>query len=74
MPSSASLRAPPLALSAPCLPAQFTPGTKTGPTGPPGFPSLRTLASTPELRRAGVAVFGNPSRKESLILVLKVRA
>ena len=57
----------------PCPTPLFTPGTKTGATGPPGFPALRTLASTAELRRAGVAVFGNPSKKESLILVLKAR-
>ena len=48
-------------------------GTKTGGSGPPGFPSLTTIKSTAELRKIGVNVFGMASRKESLILQLKVR-
>ena len=46
-------------------------GTKVGATGPPGFPTLRTLAVYGELRRAGINVFGTTSRKESLILKMK---
>lgn len=46
-------------------------GTKMGATGPAGFPTLRTLAFSSELRRAGVNVFGSTSRKESLILKVK---
>jgi 5'-3' exoribonuclease 1 len=49
----------------------LVPGTKSGGAGPPGFPTLRTLAVTGELRKAGVAVFGMPSRKESLMLRVK---
>lgn len=51
---------------------QLVPGTTRGITGPPGFPSLMTLKVGGEVRRAGVNVFGMPSRKESLILQLKV--
>ena len=54
--------------------AQFVAGTKTGGSGPPGFPSLTTIKSTAELRKIGVNVFGMASRKESLILQLKVGA
>eukprot|EP00887_Chlorella_sp_A99_P000906 scaffold5.g906.t1 len=46
-------------------------GTKTGAAGPPGFPSLHTLAAGVELRRAGCNVFGMASRKESLILLVQ---
>lgn len=53
-------------------PSQFVAGTKTGGSGPPGFPSLTTIKSTAELRKIGVNVFGMASRKESLILQLKV--
>lgn len=53
----------------------FTPsvvtGTKTGAGGPPGFPTLKILAVSGELRRAGINVFGTASRKESVILQLK---
>jgi len=49
----------------------FVPGTKVGATGPAGFPTLRTLAVSAELRRAGINVFGMTSRKESLILKVK---
>jgi hypothetical protein len=51
---------------------QFVEGTRTGAAGPPGFPTLRTLSTTGELRKAAVNVFGMASRKESLILRLKV--
>jgi hypothetical protein len=47
-------------------------GTRTGGSGPPGFPSLHTIKTGAELRRAGVNVFGMASRKESIILLLKV--
>ncbi|KAL4425618.1 hypothetical protein ABPG75_009634 [Micractinium tetrahymenae] len=50
---------------------QFVAGTKTGSSGPPGFPSLATIKSTAELRKIGVNVFGIASRKESLILQIK---
>lgn len=50
---------------------QFVAGTKTGKSGPAGFPSLDTIKSTAELRKIGVNVFGMASRKESLILQLK---
>ena len=56
----------------PCR-SQFVAGTKTGGSGPPGFPSLTTIKSTAELRKIGVNVFGMASRKESLILQLKAR-
>ncbi|KAL4438007.1 hypothetical protein ABPG77_004228 [Micractinium sp. CCAP 211/92] len=50
---------------------QFVTGTKTGKSGPAGFPSLDTIKSTAELRKIGVNVFGMASRKESIILQLK---
>jgi hypothetical protein len=50
---------------------QFVAGTRTGGSGPPGFPSLHTIKTGAELRRAGVNVFGMASRKESIILLLK---
>jgi hypothetical protein len=53
-------------------PLQVVEGTSQGITGPPGFPSLRTLKVGGEVRRAGVNVFGMASRKDSLILQLKV--
>lgn len=45
----------------------------TGRGGPPGFPSLKTLELRSELKAAGVEVLGAPSRRESLILTIKVR-
>ena len=51
---------------------QCVEGTKTGGAGPPGFPSLTTIKAAGELRKAGVNVFGMASRKESLILMVKV--
>ena len=44
-----------------------------GEGGPPGYPTLRTLVVEPELRAAGVDVLGQASKKESLILKVKVR-
>jgi Exoribonuclease Xrn1 D1 domain len=55
-----------------CL-AQVFPGTKSGPESPAGFATLKTLQVSPDVRQAGVAVFGRPSGKESLILKVKVR-
>ncbi len=52
---------------------RVAPGTKIGPGGPAGFPTLSTLAVTPLLKAAGVEVFGQPSKKQSLILQVKVR-
>ena len=46
-------------------------GTKTGTGNPPGFPSLRTLGHTARIANAGVTVFSQPSKKESLIVQLK---
>ncbi|KIY96312.1 5'-3' exoribonuclease 1 [Monoraphidium neglectum] len=46
-------------------------GTLTGKKNPPGFPTLKTMKLVgAELKMAGVTVFGNPSKKESLILTL----
>lgn len=71
--STAVMQAPP-----PPLPTgvkgfvpQFVAGTKVGATGPPGFPTLRTLAVTGALSMSRVNVFGTPSKKESLILRVK---
>ncbi|KAK9818370.1 hypothetical protein WJX72_011521 [[Myrmecia] bisecta] len=50
---------------------RLVPGTKMGPGGPAGFPTLSTLSVTPQLKAAGVEVFGQPSKKESLILQIK---
>lgn len=50
---------------------KFLPGTKVGATGPPGFPTLKTIQMTGRLERAGINVFGMPSRKESVVLQLK---
>jgi Exoribonuclease Xrn1 D1 domain len=52
---------------------QVFPGTKSGPESPAGFATLKTLQVSPDVRQAGVAVFGRPSGKESLILKVKVR-
>lgn len=49
------------------------PGTQTGPGSPAGFETLKTLQVMADVRMAGVAVFGRPSGKESLILKVKVR-
>lgn len=51
---------------------QVVPGTKLGPGGPAGYPTLRTLTLTAQLQQAGVEAFGQPSRKESLILKVQV--
>eukprot|EP00854_Cymbomonas_tetramitiformis_P005821 gene5821-7022_t len=48
-------------------------GTTTGAASPPAFPTLRTLQFRPDLRKAGVNVFGQPSKKESLILRINDR-
>ena len=48
------------------------PGTLTGRLKPHGFPSIETLPVVPEIQQAGVNVFGQPSKRESLILHLKV--
>jgi len=50
---------------------KFLPGTKVGATGPPGFPTLKTIQMSGRLERAGINVFGMPSRKESVVLQLK---
>jgi hypothetical protein len=39
----------------------------------PGYPTLRTLGVTAALKMAAVEVLGMPSKKESLILTVKVR-
>lgn len=49
------------------------PGTLTGRLKPHGFPSIETLPVVPEMQQAGVNVFGQPSKRESLILHLKVQ-
>lgn len=38
----------------------------------PGYPTLRTLGVTAALKMAAVEVLGMPSKKESLILTVKV--
>lgn len=53
---------------------QLFPGTNTGPKSPAGFATLKTLQLSADVRMAGVAVFGRPSGKESLILKVKVTA
>ena len=62
-------------LHQPCASAvpQVVPGTRVGAGGPAGFPTLKTLALDSDVRMAGVEVFGQPSKKESLILLVKVR-
>lgn len=52
---------------------QVVPGTKVGPGCPAGFATLKTLLVQPEVKAAGVNVFGRPSQKESLILKVKAR-
>ena len=44
------------------------PGTKVGLESPSGFPTVRTLPVSGALKNAGVKVFGNASKKESLII------
>ena len=51
---------------------QVVAGTRTGPGSPPGYPTLKTLTLTAQLQQAGVEVFGQGSRKESLILKVQV--
>ncbi len=40
----------------------------------PGYPTLRTLGVTAALKMAAVEVLGQPSKKESLVLTVKVGA
>ena len=54
-------------------PLQLVPGTKAGPGGPAGFATLKTLLITPELKAAGINVFGRPSGKVSIVLKVKVQ-
>ena len=51
---------------------QLVPGTRAGPGGPAGFATLKTLLITPELKAAGINVFGRPSGKASIVLRVKV--
>ena len=44
------------------------PGTTLGLESPSGFPTIRTLPVSGALKTAGVKVFGNASKKESLII------
>ena len=44
------------------------PGTTMGLDSPSGFPTVRTLPVSGSLKTAGVKVFGNASKKESLII------
>ena len=44
------------------------PGTTLGLDSPSGFPTIRTLPVSGSLKTAGVKVFGNASKKESLII------
>eukprot|EP01117_Protostelium_nocturnum_P008338 TRINITY_DN2977_c0_g1_i5.p1 TRINITY_DN2977_c0_g1~~TRINITY_DN2977_c0_g1_i5.p1 ORF type:complete len:1478 (+),score=622.12 TRINITY_DN2977_c0_g1_i5:485-4918(+) len=45
-------------------------GVLYGLDAPPGFPTLHTLRVFPEIKMANVNVFGNPSRKESVLIHL----
>lgn len=47
-------------------------GTRVGVGSPAGYPTLKTLVVTPALQHAGVEVFGQGSKKESLILQVVV--
>jgi hypothetical protein len=39
---------------------------------PPGFPTVKTMSGVNgQLKMAGINVFGQPSRKESLVISLK---
>lgn len=62
---------PPLPPDMPGFTASLLKGTKTGTASPGGFPTLKTLPCTGSLKNARVNVFGNPSKKESLVLFLK---
>jgi 5'-3' exoribonuclease 1 len=62
---------PPLPADRPGFQPVIPAGTKVGSGNPPGFPSLKTLGHTARIHLAGVTVFGQPSRKESLIITLK---
>lgn len=53
---------------------QLWPGTEVATKSPPGFATLATKQVTGEVRSAGVAVFGRPSGKESLIVKIAVSA
>lgn len=59
---------PPLKANQPGFGGQLLPGTKTGRSNPPGFPTLKTLQVLPEVRSIGVNVFGQASKRESLTL------
>lgn len=52
---------------------QVMAGTKLGVGSPAGYPTLKTLVVTAALQHAGVEVFGQGSKKESLILQVTVR-
>ena len=53
--------------------AQLYAGTTVGAGSPAGFATLDTLKElSADVRAAGVAVFGRPSGKESLIIKVKV--
>ncbi|KAK9865531.1 hypothetical protein WJX84_008983 [Apatococcus fuscideae] len=60
-----------LAIDQPGFEPMLRPGTLTGRLKPHGFPSIETLPVVPEIQQAGVNVFGQPSKRESLILHLK---
>ena len=47
-------------------------GTRVGVGSPAGYPTLKTLVLTAALQHAGVEVFGQGSKKESLILQVVV--
>ena len=51
---------------------QVVAGTRMGPGAPSGYPTLKTLSLTAHLQLAGVEVFGQGSRKESLVLKVQV--
>lgn len=61
----------------PPLPARqrgFCPGLVQGTKRVlPGYPTLKTLAVTPSLKPVGVEVLGQASKKDSLVLQVKVR-
>lgn len=63
---------PPLPVGEPGFEPRLVPGTKTGKEAPPGFPTLKTLELDAALKLASVEVLGQPSKKESLILTIKV--
>ena len=51
---------------------KLVPGTATGRGAPPGFPTLTTLELQAELKKAGVNPLGASSKRDSLVLVIKV--